>query len=62
MAIFAKNIIALKAFIEHLESLLINVKGAVFGGERFKNVNSQVIDQGTERIVYNRGLVSRFRY
>jgi len=47
MAVFVRQLMAARAFIEKLESLLINVKGAIFGGERFINVNDQVVDRGS---------------
>ncbi len=46
MAIFAKQIMAQNAFIEQLQSILIQVKNAIFGGERFQKNNGQVIDKG----------------
>jgi predicted phage tail protein len=47
MAVFAKMLIAQRAFIEELESQLIQVKAAIFGGKRFVIKNGQVADQGS---------------
>jgi len=49
MGVLCTQLIAQKAFIEALEALLINVKGAIFGGERFKKSNDQVIDAGSDK-------------
>ena len=49
MAIIVKQLIAQRAFIEKLQSLLIQVKGAIFGGERFVNNNDKVVDMGTDK-------------
>lgn len=49
MAIFTQQLMAVTAFIENLQSLLINVKGAIFGGTRFIKQDNQVIDLGTEK-------------
>ncbi|MCL2277544.1 MAG: phage tail protein [Treponema sp.] len=48
-ALFARMLIAQRAFIEELQVQLIQVKGALFGGERFTNSNGQLIDLGSSR-------------
>jgi hypothetical protein len=47
MAAFIRNLFAQRAFIEQLESVLIQVKAAIFGGERFVKENGQVKDLGS---------------
>jgi len=48
MALFTRNLMALDAFIEKLQSLFINVKAAIFGGSRFTLNNlSQLVDNGS---------------
>jgi len=48
-AVFARLIVAQQAFIETLQSQLIQVNGAIFGGERFtKNALGQIIDRGAD--------------
>jgi hypothetical protein len=48
-AVFTRLIVAQRAYIEALESMLIQVNGAIFGGERFVKENGQVIDRGSDR-------------
>jgi hypothetical protein len=46
IALFAQKFFAQQAIIKELQAQLINVQGAIFGGERFINENGRVIDKG----------------
>ena len=47
-AVFARLLVAQQAFIEELQSQLIKVNNAIFGGPRFtKNAQGQIIDNGS---------------
>ena len=49
MAVFAKNLFAMSAFIDRIQSLFIKVKAAIYGGDRFTEDRGAIIDHGKNR-------------
>jgi hypothetical protein len=55
MAILVRDLIAKTAMIEQIQAQLIQVHGAIFGGERFVKYENTVVDLGTDKIGFKLG-------